>query len=63
MITAEQIPLEVIAAAWDGLGANDDMRSAITTALNAWPDAGVVATEDCTGRYPQLILPLQEPRT
>jgi hypothetical protein len=55
MIKPEQIPLEVIAAAWDGLGANDDMRSAITTALNAWPHVALSTHVD-EGR--RIILPL-----
>jgi hypothetical protein len=69
MIKPEQIPLEVIAAAWDGLGANDDMRSAIAAALNAWETPmhrAIVgkALDEVGSMYPALILPLtQEPRT
>jgi hypothetical protein len=72
MIDAKQIPDEVMEAAvtaWlekasDYTRLNESIRAAIAAALAAWPGAGIVATEDHTGRYPQIILPLpQEPRT
>jgi hypothetical protein len=62
MITAEQIPDEVLKVLGKELpGYEHNTKTicyALAAALNAWPMAGIVATEDYTGRYPQIILPL-----
>jgi hypothetical protein len=36
----------------------NNARAVLAAVLAAWAGAGVVATEDHSGRYPQLILPL-----
>ena len=62
MITAEQIPDEVVEAAHEADAACDGkdwMRVAIAAALNAWPNAiPTTATDHLLVARPALILPL-----
>jgi hypothetical protein len=65
MITAEQIPNEVVDKFYmDGLwmGTPDEARAAIAAALNAWPNAKTLRDDGRRQTYivPALILPLPQ---
>lgn len=61
-IDAKQIPKEAAAAAIKARAQELSIEEVLAAALSAWPGAGIVATEDHSGRYPQIILPLPKER-